>query len=108
MKKKLREKKEYKEYRITLNHIGSAVIYIYHDDPDVAYIGNVVVYKKMREKGFGSILLDFVEKIVAKFGCNSYILKAAKESKNYDWYKRRGYIDYTQDKNIEFIWMRKH
>ena len=108
MKKKLREKKEYKEYRITLNHIVSAVIYIYHDDPDVAYIGNVVVSKKMRGKGFGSILLDFIEKIAAQLDCKSYILKVARESKNYDWYKRRGYIDYTQDKNVEFIWMRKH
>lgn len=50
MKKKLREKKEYKEYRITLNHRGSAVIYIYYDDSHVAYFRNVFINKRMREK----------------------------------------------------------
>lgn len=108
MKKKLKEKKEYKEYRIAINRIGSAIIYIYHDDPDVAYFRNVFINKRMREKGFGSILLDFIEKIAAQLDCKSYVLKVAKESKNYDWYKRNGYVDYTPDENVEFIWMKKY
>lgn len=107
MKKKLQ--KEYKEYRVSIAHIGSAIIYIYYDDPSIAYFRNVFINKKMREQGFGSLLLDFLEKIAAQLSCKGMILKAKVESKNYDWYTRCGYVDYAVDEeNPEFIWLKKN
>lgn len=100
--------KKIKEYKVSIGDIAQGIIYIYLDDTDKAYFRDISVSENIRGKGFGSMLLDFLEKTAIQLHCKSFILKVERRTKTYDWYKKRGYLDYSPNmEDNSFVWMKK-
>jgi ribosomal protein S18 acetylase RimI-like enzyme len=86
-------------------------VYQYDNEPTVAYLDSLSVDEKSRRQGLGTKLQEIRERIGVRLGATESFLWVKKDSWMHDWYKRRGYIDYSEKESQEgegnFIWMRK-
>lgn len=88
------------------NNNVSGNLYWYHDDNKNIYISSLKVKTNIKQQGFGTKLLDNIEKIGKCLGATFSCLWVEKNSWMQEWYKRKGYEDYI-DKNKKYIWMKK-
>lgn len=79
----------------------------YDDDPDTVYIDSLSVNKDMRQRGIARHILTMLETVGCRLGAKQCRLSVIVNSWIYDWYKRRGYIDYSDHDDSHFIWMQK-
>lgn len=77
------------------------------DDPDTVYIDSLSVNKDMRQRGIARHILTMLETVGCRLGAKQCRLSVIVNSWIYDWYKRRGYIDYSDHDDSHFIWMQK-
>jgi N-acetylglutamate synthase-like GNAT family acetyltransferase len=75
--------------------------YRYFDMPEILSICDLTVREENRMNNLGSYLLDSVEDLAIKLGCEWTYLQAEKDSWMESWYSRRGYEPTEGD------WMRK-
>jgi hypothetical protein len=87
------------------NKIASGYLYWYNDDPLTIYLAGLKVKSKYRERGIATQLQKMRESMGLILGGEFFCLRVKKHSWMYEWYKRRGYIDWVEKKN--YIWMRK-
>lgn len=84
-------------------------LYRYKDDLDTAYLSNVFVEEKKRNKGLGNNILFQAENFAKNnFKAKVIVLKVIEKSWMHDWYQRHGYIDFERcqgDKSM--MWMKK-
>ncbi len=56
------------------------------------YLSNLAVYPQYRGQGYGTVIMDLVEKMAAKAGCHRMVLDAEdSKDQTIQFYKRRGY-----------------
>ena len=77
------------------------------DDPDTVYIDSLSVDKDMRQRGIARHILTMLETVGCLLGAKQCRLSVIVNSWIYDWYKRRGYVDYSDHDDNRFIWMQK-
>ena len=83
-------------------------LYIYNDDTKTMYLSNFRVEPKARKHGLGNAILVTIENESKKYGADNIALKVLKSSWVHDWYERKGYVDFADDKeDNSFIWMKK-
>jgi len=87
--------------------IAEASIYWYIDDISTVYLSNLIVNSNYRNKGIGEQLQIIREQIGKYLNANNSCLWVKKESWMHQWYKRRGYLDFKDYKQKEFVWMIK-
>lgn len=62
------------------------VIFVKIENEPVIFIKNIQISKKFQGKGFGSLVLDFIEKETKKLGCTSLELAVFKENPALNFY----------------------
>lgn len=87
------------------NIISRFSIHKYDDDKDTIFLSGVYVGEDIREKGYGSKILEVVDEVARLFDAKFICLKVMKASCAYDWYKRHGY-NYHMDDG-DYVWMKK-
>lgn len=85
-----------------------ARIYWFDDDDTTVYLDWLDVNEEERRKGIGLELQEIREEMGRKFGAKTACLWVDKDSWMHEWYKRRGYEDWQENKNQNnAIWMSK-
>ncbi|MGV8135900.1 MAG: GNAT family N-acetyltransferase [Mangrovibacterium sp.] len=84
-----------------------ARVYWYYDDTDTIYLDMLSVSEKCRKQGVGTKLQEVREKIGVDLGAKTACLLVKKLSWMYYWYQRRGYFDFKDHEDKEWIWMKK-
>lgn len=85
-----------------------ARIYWYNDEQNIAYLDMLSVSEGMRKQGIATKLQELREKLAINSGAKFVYLWVDKTTWMYDWYKRRGYINYRNKSTKEnTIWMKK-
>jgi len=85
-----------------------ARLYQYDDEKDVVYLDWLSVDENSRKQGVGTELQKIREEIGRKLGATTSCLWVKKDTWMYNWYKRRGYEDWKDNKNEDnAIWMKK-
>lgn len=92
---------------IKIEGIAEACLYWYLDDTSVVYLCNLNVKSQHRKKGIGLQLQILREQIGKNLNASQACLWVKKGSWMYEWYKRRGYSDYSAHSKNGFIWMIK-
>ena len=67
---------------------------IQNDFPSVAYLTDVVVYKKARRCGLGNVLLRIAIQQAKEMGANTLCLYSVPDRWVVEWYKRNGFVEY--------------
>lgn len=83
-----------------------ARLYMFHDDPKKCYLNWLSVSPDARRNGIGTRLQELREELGIARGAEVAHLVVDKESWMYEWYKRRGYVEY-QDHEEGQVWMKK-
>lgn len=88
---------------------SSCNLYIYKDDPTVAYLGDLYVDESIRNNGRGKELLNYAQTLAQKCGCNKIILKVEYGSWMLKWYEREGFEPYQYDNEEpdKYVWYEK-
>ncbi|MGI6226677.1 MAG: GNAT family N-acetyltransferase [Peptococcales bacterium] len=77
-----------------LGMVGFTIKYYLHREKPVLYIGSMVVKEAFRSKGIGKILMDHVEIIAKKRGCNSIQLNSNKRRvRAHKFYEKLGFVE---------------
>ncbi|NLT95460.1 MAG: GNAT family N-acetyltransferase [Clostridia bacterium] len=72
--------------------VGFTVKYYLHREKPVLYVGSMVVNENYRSQGIGKLLMDEVEAVAIKRGCNSIQLNSNKRRvRAHEFYKRLGF-----------------
>lgn len=77
----------------------------YKDDPETVYIDSLSVNKDMRKRGIARHILTMLETIGRRLGAKQSRLCVIPNSWVYYWYKRCGYVEYSNDE--QFVYMQK-
>lgn len=82
----------YKEL-VIISHKSKAScrIYIYNDEPNIAYISNLYVDEKERNKGIGTELLKYCIDKAKQLNCSKIQLRSDNEDFVRKWYFRLGF-----------------
>ena len=93
---------------MTINGTAYCRIYWFRDDNTTVYLSELNVSDIERECGVGLTLQVLREQIGIIMGANKSCLWVDKTKWMYEWYKRRGYIEYTDHKTEKnAVWMKK-
>jgi len=85
-----------------------ARIYWYWDDDTTIYLDNLSVSPKARKKALGTELQIIREKIGIDFNAKYSCLWVEKNTWQYDWYKKRGYVEIGENTDEpNSVWMEK-
>ena len=79
----------------------------YIDEPDRVYLDGLSVDIRVRGKGLGAKVLELQEQIGRVLGVQYLCMCVRKESWMYNWYKKKGYVDYHEDDEVAYMWVRK-
>lgn len=82
-------------------------LYTYNDDPYVTYLSNVWVNDESRGQGIGDKLLNVAEEMAIQHNAKVICLKVLVDTWVHDWYQRQGFIDYIDDEDSNYVWMKK-
>ena len=84
-------------------------MWIYDDDPDDIYLGDVFVNKIARGQGLGNQILKLSEEFAVEQGASQLRLKVSKNNTfAHKWYMRHGFEDMRYDKDEPiYMWMSK-
>ena len=84
-------------------------IYEYSNDSTFCVFSELSVSNKFRKKGIGDFALSFAVDLANSMNCDFIYLWVDKDSWMFDWYKRRGFVEIEEFKDIpNNVWMRKH
>lgn len=91
---------------------GVGRVYTFNDDPSTVFLDCLSVSENMRKKGIGKRLQEMRESLGRDIGAKHSFLFVLKDSWMHQWYKRRGYEDSEDLRDIygistDDIWMRK-
>lgn len=96
---------------IKIDNIAKCFLYYYSDDDETIYISNIKVKSNKRYNGYGNKILDLAERICNILNRKRILIVANKKSFVYDWYYRRGYREFSNNKCIgnreDYKWMIK-
>ncbi|MGE5317670.1 MAG: GNAT family N-acetyltransferase [Chloroflexota bacterium] len=98
---------------LTVSHgeQGEISIYWYYKNgivnTDRAYIANLEVKERYRNKGIGKLLVKACEDIAIKRGATKMLLKVKKHSWVREWYRKLYYEHYINDQFTDYEWMCK-
>ena len=82
--------------------------YIYYDDLTTLLIDCLTVDESIRKQGIGLELQIIRETIGIYLNAQYSMLWVKRDDWMYDWYKRRGYIEYhNKNRKDNSVWMRK-
>jgi len=85
-----------------------ARMYQYKEDNAVIYLDSLSVEESMRKQGVGTKLQEIRENIGKSIGATTSFLWVLKDSWMHEWYKKRGYEDYSDYEEDDMcIWMKK-
>lgn len=83
-------------------------VYWYHDNNSSVYLDCLSVNLKSRKRGIGTELQKLRENIGVILGAKYSYLWVKKDSWMFEWYKRRGYKEWSVYKGEKkCVWMRK-
>lgn len=95
-------------WKIQEHGVYRFAVYIYDDDPETLYLSNVFVDKGHRGKGLGNKILSTTDELAKKLGTKQICLRVKIVSNAYEWYKRHGYKDLSEDDEENgYIWLIK-
>ena len=92
---------------IEIRGIAKASLYKYLDDDSTIYLSNLYVNPNLRNRGIGTRLQVIREELGRAINARFVCLLVEKNSWMHDWYVRRGYMDFVNHDNPDFIWMIK-
>lgn len=82
--------------------------YWYSDDDKTIYLDNLSVSWHSRKEGLGTKLQKIRESIGSYAGFKEACLWATKGTWQYDWYQRRGYVEFQDHPHeTNAVWMKK-
>lgn len=82
--------------------------YCYYDDNDNIYLDSLSVSSKFRNRKLGTLLQIIRETIGRTLNYKYSCLSASSGSWQYEWYKRRGYVETEPNIHLEgTVWMIK-
>ena len=96
-------------YIMEIERKAYARMYWFHDDPKSVYSNSLSVENDEREQGLRTKMQILREQIGIELGATHSFLWVKRNSWMHDWYKRRGYEDFTDyvDDDSSIIWMQK-
>lgn len=95
------------ELKVKLKGKACGRMYWYSDDNTTIYFEGLNVACRERRKGFGTKLLEILENNAICLGATISCLGVRKNSWMQEWYKRKGYVDFQDYENGDFVWMKK-
>ena len=84
-------------------------LYVYDDDHDELYFSNFFIDERLRNKGYGGMILNWVFNYAKSHSYRTITLNVVKGSWMQKWYERIGFR-YIEDCDGEYegnVWMRK-
>ena len=79
---------------------GKFAIYYYKDNPQERILADLIVDEYHRRSGRGNAMMDYIE---SHF--DGLILKVACGSWQEAWYRRRGWTNYGDNNDGEYLWL---
>lgn len=95
------------ELKVKLRGKACGRMYWYSDDNTTIYFEGLSVACRERKRGFGTKLLEILEKKAICLGATTSCLWVRKNTWIQEWYKRKGYVDFQDCEDVNFVWMKK-
>lgn len=86
---------------------GTCRLTVYDTCPSVMFLSTLIVNEECRKQGIGTAILEEVEKIAKKSGCDVISLQVTHNSWMKDWYLRKGFIPVADGYDSDNIIMSK-